>query len=398
MDFSSLTPLSAPGSVSEDTVIVGEQIPCDLGQALAGFSRAFEGADALPALVVTTSGSTGKPKQTVLSAGALKDSARTTAQVTDSDHGQWLLALPLHYVAGAQVAARSVYAGTTPVVMQSVSQKLAFSAEDFVETAHRLSSRQTMTSLVPTQLHTLLELDGRLGDEAVSALRSFQGVLLGGAPASASLLTACQELGINVMTTYGSAETAGGCVYSGKPLPGVVVELDDAGGIWLGGPTIALGYLGEDEKTAASFFSDTEGTRWYRTDDLGTFAKGRLKVQGRSDDVIITGGVKVSAHQVAVALEEHPAVREAHVAGVPDEHWGSAVAAGITVVSGTQVPSLESLKPIVEKQVGKAGVPKHLVVFENFPTLSTGKPHRQAITQSLLAGAQAEGVADPSKV
>lgn len=147
------------------------------------------------------------------------------------------------------------------------------------------------------------------------------------------------------MTTYGSAETAGGCVYSGSVLPGVRVELvpeegmpavPDTGGkqaqvgrIWISGAHLASGYIGDAARTAEHFFTAADGTRWYRTDDYGLLSSAaapnsnkscseqRLQALGRSDDVLISGGVKISARAVATVLEEHPSVREACVVGYP---------------------------------------------------------------------------------
>ncbi len=121
-------------------------------------------------------------------------------------------------MAGAQVLARSVLAGTTPVVAASVTDGVSFTPEVFLNAAERLSCARRFISLVPTQVHKLLEVaeaNPALGSEIYDALGQFTGILLGGAPASASLLAAARELGLNVVTTYGSAETAGGCVYSG---------------------------------------------------------------------------------------------------------------------------------------------------------------------------------------
>ncbi|MFC2762857.1 MAG: AMP-binding protein [Rothia dentocariosa] len=402
------------------------------------------------ALVVGTSGSTGTPKQTALSVRALRASARATERffadypsassakqrrVVSEDPAQWLLALPAHYVAGAQVLARSVLAGTTPVVAASVADGVSFTPEVFLNAAERLSCARRFVSLVPTQVHKLLEAaeaNPALGSEIYDALGQFTGILLGGAPASASLLTAARELGLNVVTTYGSAETAGGCVYSGVALPGVrlrVVPEDGglldsfmagnaadterdgsalAGGspnigrVWLGGEHLASGYMGDSARTASHFFVDADGCRWYRTDDYGSLTPTApnapedegapmLNIVGRSDDVIITGGVKVSARAVAAVLESHPAVREAAVMGIPDARWGSAVAAAITLrgASGAQSApdtsraTCDMLREFCTDKLGAAGAPKFLRIFADFPTASTGKPDLRAIYSML---------------
>ena len=455
----SLTPLSAPtqDALHPHAIILSADEPADPQEILRAFERSLTGG--LPisardhqdprgqtedpeslALVVGTSGSTGAPKQTALSVRALRASARATERffadcpssgsakqrrVVSEDPAQWLLALPAHYVAGAQVLARSVLAGTTPVVAASVTDGVSFTPEVFLNAAERLSCARRFVSLVPTQVHKLLEAaeaSPALGSEIYDALGQFTGILLGGAPASASLLAAARELGLNVVTTYGSAETAGGCVYSGVALPGVrlrvvpedagladspvVAGAEAAGRIWLGGEHIASGYLGDSARTASHFFVDAHGCRWYRTDDYGSLvppapntpeddSASVLSVLGRSDDVIITGGVKVSSHAVAAVLESHPAVREAAVAGVPDARWGAAVIAAVTLrnlpehYGADAAETAGQLQQLCGAQLGAAGVPKVVRIVPDFPAASTGKPDRLAI-YSMLCKAHAE--------
>lgn len=397
-------------------------------QLLGGYAAdAGAGADAGSepiALVVGTSGSTGTPKRTALTARALAASAAATERFFGSNSdaaSQWLLALPAHYIAGAQVLARSVLAGTAPVIARSVTGPVHFSPEVFLQAVERMNSARRFISLVPTQLHKLLEsadANPHLGAEIHEALGSFTGILLGGAPASADLLAAATALGLNTVTTYGSAETAGGCVYSGSVLPGVRVELvpeegmpavPDTGGepaqvgrIWISGAHLASGYIGDAARTAEHFFSAADGTRWYRTDDYGLLSPAaapdsnkncseqRLQVLGRSDDVLISGGVKISARAVATVLEEHPAVREACVVGLPDARWGTAIAAAVTLVPSAGAAPAENSPALNEElsallrarcteKLGAPAAPKQLSILPDFPLTSTGKPDRAEI-------------------
>ena len=378
------------------------------------------------ALVVGTSGSTGTPKRTALTARALAASAAATERFFGSNSdaaSQWLLALPAHYIAGAQVLARSVLAGTAPVIARSVTEPVHFSPEVLLQAVERMSSARRFISLVPTQLHKLLEsadANPHLGAEIHEALGSFTGILLGGAPASADLLAASTALGLNTVTTYGSAETAGGCVYSGSVLPGVRVELvpeegmpavpdvegkpAQVGRIWISGAHLASGYIGDAARTAEHFFIAADGTRWYRTDDYGLLSPAndpdsathgsepRLQVLGRSDDVLISGGVKISARAVATVLEEHPSVREACVVGLPDARWGTAIAAAVTLVpsAGAAATSTENSPALNEElcallrarcteNLGAPAAPKQLSILPDFPLTSTGKPDRAEI-------------------
>lgn len=402
--------------------LLGGYVPgAESAEANSAESESVEAAEPI-ALVVGTSGSTGTPKRTPLTARALAASAAATEQFFGSNSdaaSQWLLALPAHYIAGAQVLARSVLAGTAPVIARSVIEPVHFSPEVFLQAVERMSSARRFISLVPTQLHKLLEsadADSHLGADIHEALGSFTGILLGGAPASADLLAAATALGLNTVTTYGSAETAGGCVYSGSVLPGVRVELvpeegmpavPDTGGkpaqvgrIWISGAHLASGYIGDAARTAEHFFTAADGTRWYRTDDYGLLApdsnencsEPRLQVLGRSDDVLISGGVKISARAVATVLEEHPAVREACVIGLPDARWGTAIAAAVTLVPSADAaatstqnrPDLnEELSALLRarcaEKLGAPAAPKQLSILPDFPLTSTGKPDRAEI-------------------
>lgn len=395
-------------------------------QLLGGYAADADAAAEPIALVVGTSGSTGTPKRTALTARALAASAAATERFFGSNSdgaSQWLLALPAHYIAGAQVLARSVLAGTAPVIARSVIEPVHFSPEVFLQAVEHMSSARRFISLVPTQLHKLLEsadADPHLGAEIHEALGSFTGILLGGAPASADLLTAATALGLNTVTTYGSAETAGGCVYSGSVLPGVRVELvpeegmpavpavegkpAQVGRIWISGAHLASGYIGDTARTAEHFFTAADGTRWYRTDDYGLLSpvaapdsngncsEPCLQVLGRSDDVLISGGVKISARAVATVLEEHPAVREACVIGLPDARWGTAIAAAVTLVpsAGAATASSENgtalneelcalLRARCAEKLGAPAAPKQLSILPDFPLTSTGKPDRAEI-------------------
>src|SRR6476660_7781486 len=186
--------------------------------------------------VVRTSGSTGTPKATLLTVESLAASSMATALRLKGE-GQWLLALPVQFVAGIQVLVRSLFAGTRPWVMDMSG---GFTPEAFTAAALELTDKIRFTSLVPTQLQRLLDAPSA---ETLAVLRRFNAVLLGGGPASAELLAAARDAGVRVVTTYGSSETCGGCVYDGCPLEDVLVRVEDDGRILLGGPTIAAGYL-----------------------------------------------------------------------------------------------------------------------------------------------------------
>ena len=326
------------------------------------------------AAVVRTSGSTGTPKRTALSIGALASSSMATAEYLGFE-GQWLLALPLHFVAGLSVLSRSLYAGTRPWAMDLEHR---FEARTFNEAASALTDSKRLVSLVPTQLQRLLADPSPL---TVATLRRFDAILLGGARAPRAVLDEAAKHSLKLHLTYGSSETSGGCVYDARALPGVEVKIVD-GQIWLGGPTLASGYLGNPQLNAEHFSTDARGIRWYRTDDLGSFGNGVLSVLGRADDVIITGGVKVSASKIQHLLEIIPGIDAVMVLGVSHPEWGQQVGA---VFSGTA--SSETIRNTVRAELGSAAIPRRLVNLATLPMLPNGKIDRLTI-QGLLENIQ----------
>jgi O-succinylbenzoic acid--CoA ligase len=329
------------------------------------------------AVVVRTSGSTGTPKATVLTVDALAASSVSTAMALRGE-GQWLLALPLQYVAGVQVLVRSLYAGTRPWVMD---QSDGFTPEAFTAAAEELTDKIRFTSLVPTQLQRLLDSPA---PETLAVLRRFNAILLGGAPASPDLLATARAEGLTVVTTYGSAETSGGCVYDGEPLDGVEVRIGEGeleGRVLLGGDTVAAGYLDAARASKAVFFEE-DGVRWYITGDLGELGEdGKLTVLGRADDVIITGGIKASAAYIQSKLEALDGVTAAFVAGVPSREWGQAVAAYVAVDD----PTPEGIKGFTVKREAALGVlaPKTVLATSELIMLPNGKPDRLAMIDRL---------------
>ncbi|HET8795598.1 MAG TPA: o-succinylbenzoate--CoA ligase [Arthrobacter sp.] len=334
------------------------------------------GAPSDTAVIISTSGSTGQPKQTMLSVDALAASSMATA-FTLRGEGQWLSALPVHYVAGLQVLVRSLYAGTKPVVMDTSG---GFDTDAFTYAAEEMTDHHRYVSLVPTQLHRLLDSPD---PSTMSVLRRFNAILLGGGPASPDLLGNAAAEGLKVVTTYGMSETCGGCVYNGRPIDGVQIRLEE-GRIWLGGDVVASGYLNQTELTR-QHFREEDGTRWYITDDLGEFHDdGKLRVLGRMDDVVITGGLKISANSVREAIETVDGVESAFVAGIESAEWGHVVAAAVVASPRSQ----DAVAAAVRRDVAAEAVPKVIEFVAELPTLPTGKPDRQQLIRMLEESAR----------
>jgi O-succinylbenzoic acid--CoA ligase len=332
--------------------------PADTARALLRPDEPLEpGTD----LVVVTSGSTGGGRGVLLSAAALRASATATLTRLGGP-GSWLLALPTSAIGGLQVLIRSALADREPAVLTR--------GESLAAAAARLpAGDRRYTALVPTQLRRYL------ADEP-DMLASFDGVLVGGAATDRALLDEARAAGVQVRTTYGMSETAGGCVYDGVPLDGVDVRV--TGGVELAGPVLAHGYRRDPAATAEAF---TGG--WFRTRDAGSLsADGTLTVHGRLDDVVISGGVNISPQAVEAALREHPSVIDAVVTGLPDPEWGQRVVTAVVPAPGA-VPDLAELRPWITARLGAAAAPRELTLIDAVPTLHTGKPDRRAVLRTL---------------
>ena len=340
----------------------------DLAGSTDGAVRALAGwleRDDDEPLVLSTSGSTGAPKRVVLPRSAVLASVRATATRLGAQ-GAWLLTLPATYVAGAQVVCRSLVAGHAPVL----AEEHGSFAEATAALLRSAPEAERFTSLVPTQLHRMLEGPGT-GDD-LWALRTFHTVLLGGGPIDPALRRRAESAGVRVVATYGMAETAGGCVYDGVPLDGVAVALGASGRIRLAGPVLFSGYAGDPGLTAEALVDG-----WFLTADAGRLDEdGRLQVLGRVDDVVVTGGVNVPGPAVAARLRAHPDVDAAEVLGVPDEEWGRRLVAFVVPRDPGRVPSTQELRDWVAAERPRSWAPRQVVAVPAIPLLSNGKPDR----------------------
>jgi acyl-CoA synthetase (AMP-forming)/AMP-acid ligase II len=336
------------------------------------------------AVVIQTSGSTDAPKRVMLSANALLASAAASSGALGGP-GQWLLALPAHYVAGVQVLVRSIAAGTSPVVLPPGS----FDPVTFTEHAEALTEPLRFTSLVPAQVARLFDAAVE-NPRVLAVLRRFTAILVGGQAVPPDLVARARDLAVTIVRTYGSSETSGGCVYNGLPIGNTKVRADEAGELHLSGAVLAEGYLGNPVLTAERFV-DVHGERWYRTGDLGEVdpGTGEVRVLGRADNVIISGGEKVSLDAVERVVRSLPGLADAVVVGVDDATWGTVPVVVIRqpaerpAVDGDGV--LARIREAAAAALGKAARPSRVVMIPEIPLLASGKPDRMAL-RSLAAG------------
>lgn len=248
--------------------------------------------------------------------------------------------------------------------------------------------------------------------DIVQALRQCAAILVGGAATDAALLKQGQELGLNLVTTYGMTETSGGCVYNGRPLPGTKLRLDQRGCLQISTPSLMCGYL-EDEP--ATFPPGVTGESWFSTNDLAEFvpatlqdvssraketcaqkapdratvplqidssAPWRLRIQGRVDEVINSGGEKIALPAVLAALNENPNLRglyqDAWVLKADHRKWGQVV----SIVVSSSIPAAQlgpRLREDLANSLPRYALPKEVIVLPQLPQLPSGKVDRLSI-------------------
>lgn len=340
-----------------------------------------------PQSIIFTSGTTGQPKGAVLTFDNHLSSANASAYRIGMDVADcWLSCLPLYHVGGLAVVFRSCLYGTAIVLHER------FEADAFNESLDR--DGVTLTSLVPTMLHRLLQ------SRTTPWPESLRLVLLGGAAATPELLSAAWDAGVPVAPTYGLTEASSQVATAlpadarrkpgtvGKPLFGTEVQIVDdrgqilpageIGEVTVKGPQVMAGYYADDEATARTI---RDG--WLHTGDLGYVDdEGDLFLVQRRSDLIVTGGENVYPAEVEAVLRGHPGVAEACVVGVPDAEWGQRVAAAVQLRPGGFVEEAALLTFCRERLAGYK-VPRQMRFVEELPQTASGKIERRRVAALL---------------
>lgn len=320
--------------------------------------------------IVFTSGSAGKPKGVRLTWGNLEASAAASAShLRHREDDRWLLALPVCHVGGLMVLVRSARQASTVVL------EPRFEAGRVAELLRE--GKATLASLVAVMLERLLAADP-------GPYRGVRAVLVGGGGAPIELLREAADAGLPVLPSYGMTETSSQIATARledglhpRPrvfaLPGAEITIDPEGRILVRGPMVSPGYVGEPDRPRDG---------WLDTGDLGEFdVEGALRVLGRADDVVITGGEKVHPHEVEQALREHPDVADVCVVGVPDRAWGQRV---VAVYEGSATPG--DLERLARYRLAGFKIPRTWLRVDPLPRLPVGKVDREAVRRMAGGG------------
>lgn len=345
---------------------------------VGGHRRSDASGNPSTLIEMLTSGTTGPPKRVRLSTEQVDTSlisggqeAKQGAQLTDATS---LIYTPLVHIGGLWGTLACLYSGRRLVLLPKFSVAAWVGGVE----RHRLLS----AGLVPPAMRMVL--DAEVPSERLASLRA---VTSGTAPCPASLADAfTRRYDIPVLTVYGATEFAGAVAgwtlrlhrqwwdrkadSVGRAFPGVELRVTNEDGAEV--PAGQRGWL--EIRTRQS----SEGERtWVRTADLASIdADGFLWIKGRGDDSIIRGGFKVQPETVKEALEEHPAVREAAVAGLPDKRLGSVPVAAVQLERGVAPPELDELIALCHRQLTPYEVPAHVVIVDELPRTPSSKVSR----------------------
>ncbi len=339
-----------------------------------------------PKVVLLTSGTTGTPK------GAPRAEPRSLApvgallsRVPFEAKGVLVLPAPMFHTLGFAQALLNGFLGSTLVVRRRFDPALVLQDLSF--------HRATGMVAVPVMLQKMVEL----GDEAFAAadLSQLTAIFVAGSQLGAELAVRSTDLfGPVIHNMYGSTEVAyatiatpedlaaePGCV--GRPVMGATVKvLDDSGRevpagatgrIFVGNDFQFEGYTGGGDKDRIDGLMSTG--------DVGHFdVAGRLFIDGRDDDMIVSGGENVFPGEVEELLYAHGAVREAAAIGVPDDRFGQRLRAFVVLNEGAEL-TVDEIKAYVAENLARYKTPRDVVFLDELPRNPTGKVLKRQLSE-----------------
>lgn len=324
-------------------------------------------------LIMFTSGSTGNSKAVVHTFKSLSESVRALdAYVNLSPDDVWLASLPLYHIGGFMILVRSLLAGSAIAIPASPSH------EDILSGLKRYNPSHV--SMVPTTLFRLIK-------ENISPDAKLKYAFLGGGPADMKLISNAIEKNWPIVKVYGSTES---CSMITALLPGDSKDKLESAGKILGGVKIKTAESGEIIVSSKSLFKEyyndpvntTNALKedWYYTGDLGRMDNdGYLILDGRREDIIISGGENVSSAEVEKVLISHPSISDAFVFALDDDTWGQMVCAALVTNNFDKDKILDFLKT----KIAGYKIPKRLFQIDKIPRNELGKVSRHELLNLL---------------
>ena len=339
---------------------------------LAPLTAVHEAAPEDLAAIVYTSGTTGRSKGAMLSHANLAANGEALATAWGFTEADVLLhALPIYHVHGLFIALHCV------LLRGAAFRWLAKFDEDQVLAA---LPHSTVMMGVPT-FYTRLLADRRFDRAAAATIRVF---ICGSAPLLESTFADFEaRAGRRILERYGMSEAAiittnplvgerlAGSV--GYPLPGVELRIGEAGLVEIKGPSVTRGYWRNPAKTAEAFTADG----YFITGDVGrTDPDGRVWLNGRASDLIISGGLNVYPKEIELVLDEMAGVSESAVIGCPHPDFGEAV---VAVIAGTGDEA--AIIAAARERLAAFKAPKRVFFVDDLPRNAMGKVEKKALRE-----------------
>ncbi|MGH8319593.1 MAG: class I adenylate-forming enzyme family protein [Steroidobacteraceae bacterium] len=342
-----------------------------------------------PALILFTSGSTGRSKGAVHTHGSLVAGAALMALELGLHDGERTLHfLPLFTSCLEHLIPLTLMRATHIVLPQFDAAAVWTAIQE-----HNI----THFDAVPTTLRRLLE------GTPSSIPKSLRLISYASEAMPAALITALLQRmpGVEFVQFYGMTEQLCLTILSasdqlrkigtvGRPMLGVELRIvgsdgkepsvGESGEIIARGPTLFAGYWQDEAATAQIVQGE-----WLRTGDMGRFdAGGFLVLEGRLKEMIKSGGLTVIPAELEGVLTKHPNVRDVAVIGVPDEKWGEAVHAFVTLSPGARILEAD-LQLFCREHLAAYKRPKRIHIVAELPTTGIGKVARRVVLQKYLA-------------
>lgn len=345
-----------------------------------------------PSALLFTSGSESRPKGVVHTHNTVIFGEMALAnmlELTDAD--VCFMASPVSHTSGFM---RGLL--LTTMMGSSVSLLDVFKGDAAVE--QMAKSEATWTMGATPFLIDIVQSMERSG-QRLPALRYF---LCGGAPIPEVVVRQARDVGLRVLSIYGSTESPPHTVTwpsdpasaawqsDGRALPGIEVRIVDENGrdVAVGeegeqlsrGPNTFIGYLDEPELTAQAL--DADG--WYSSGDLARFTEdGSIRIVGRRKDVIIRGGQNISVREVEDALLTHPACDQVAIVGIPHPRLGEVACAVVVLRANEDFDFDEMVRFLTEHGIARFKLPEHLVLRDQLPVTPSGKIQKFKLRQEL---------------